>query len=180
MAEVTTLSLLSNVFGEENVIKEWDVADQSEDALQRGIQYCPRIDFAIKPLNIDNSNILGNREAIIERYYSIENFFNILRMAGISNRNWTLNRNPRCFLAIEYENKTTTKHRFGSLLNACAIGCVGIVVTLNDRAYFSYDRIVNYMDFIDVNDKLRIHPTNYIIVTRNIFEGLLRAFSPAC
>ena len=49
------LSLLENVFGKGNVLQEWDVARNSEDALKKKLQYCPRIDYAVKPLNIDGN-----------------------------------------------------------------------------------------------------------------------------
>lgn len=173
MSNLDTFSLLSGFFGEKQVIKEWDVGKNSEDALQRDVQYCPRIDFAVKPLNIDNQNILKNRDLIFETYEKYRNFFSNLSMWGITNYYWRLNPNPRCFLAIEYENKTTTKHRFGSLINACAIGCVGLVIAVNVKTYNSYSRIVKYMHFLDVNEKLQLHPKNYIILRKDDFEKLL-------
>ena len=173
MSNSETLSLLEGFFGEENVIKEWEVAKESQDALQKGLQYCPRIDFAIKPLNTDR-NLDENRHLIMRTYRKYNQFFRWLMQIGTSNHEWRVNRNPRCFLAIECENKTSTKHRLGSLINACAIGNVGLVVTLNNKTYCSYERIVKYMEFLDFNEKLDLHPKNYIILKRNKFEALLR------
>jgi hypothetical protein len=127
-----TCSLLEGFFGKENVVEEWDIAKESEDALQKGLQYCPRIDFAIKPFNIDR-NVRENRHSIAEAYDRYHGFFQSLREIGQSNSDWDVNRNPRCFLAIEYENKTTTKHRLGSLINACAIGDIARAETLQKK-----------------------------------------------
>ena len=44
------LNLLKDVFGEEKVIRNQDVAKNSEDAYTRGI-YVPRIDYAVGPFN---------------------------------------------------------------------------------------------------------------------------------
>ena len=89
---------------------------------------------------------------------------------------WGVNRNPRCFLVIEYENKTTTKHSLGSLINACALGKIGIVVAVNDKTYRSYERIIEYLKFLHVNEKLLVLPNNYIVLKRNDFEHLLKRY----
>lgn len=168
-----TYSLLEGVFGEGNIIKEWGVANESKDALQRGLQYWPRIDFAIKPLNI-NRDFDENRHLIAEAYNKFHGFFRDIKKIGLSNHDWDINRNPRCFLAIEYEDKTTTKHRLGSLINACAIGQIGIVVAVNDKTYRSYERIVRYLEFLHIHGKLPIHPGNYLILKRDDFEDFLK------
>jgi len=173
MSNSETFSLLQNVFGDGNVIAEWGVGNESQDALQRGLQYCPRIDFAIKPLNTTR-NWAENRLRMRAAKQNYHQFFQDLKYIGLSNSNWNENNNPRCFVAIEYENKTTTKHRLGSLINACALGNVGIVVAVNDKTYRSYERIIKYLEFLQINDKMPVHPNNYILLKRNDFENFLR------
>jgi len=161
------------MFGQGNVIVEWNVAKDSQDALQRGLQYCPRIDFAVKPLNIDG-NINHNNSLINETYAIYEGLITEIRHNGLTCSGWDLNENPRCFLAIEYEDKTSTKHRLGSLINAGAIGKVGIIVTLNPKVYASYGRILNYLDFLQLHKKQNKIQSNFVVIEEDRFERILR------
>jgi hypothetical protein len=168
-------SMLEEVFGKENVISEWDVAKNSRDALQRGLQYCPRIDFAIKPLNIDR-RIEKNQRSINHAYRHFENLIHAFKRNSHAFGQWALNENPRCFLAIEYENRTTTKHRLGSLINAGAIGKVGIVVAMNTKVYRSYERILKYLEFLQQQRKMNVLRNNYVVIERDRFETVLREY----
>jgi hypothetical protein len=159
--------LLNRVFGQSNVLPEWDVARDSQDALQRPLHYCPRIDYAIKPLNIDR-NFDRNTAIINASYERYESLIEELRNNALENYFQTENKNPRCFLAIEYENRTSTKHRLGSLINAGSIGKLGIVVTLNDATFRSYDRILQYLDFVNSNKN--------IVLSQSDFEDVLRQY----
>lgn len=176
MSSDRTLSILEEAFGKGNVIEEWDVAKESRDAFQRNLQYCPRIDFAVKPLNIDR-NINYNNRLINQAYEEHRVLIDTLKQKGLTLSRWTTNANPRCFLAIEYENKTNTKHRLGSLINAGAIGKVGILVALNAKVYRSYDRILNYLEFLQQNKKLNEIQGNFIVIKRRSFEKNLRRYA---
>jgi hypothetical protein len=57
------------------------------------------------------------------------------------------NINPRCFLAIEIERETSEKHVLGGIINASALGKVGIIVT-KDEKYQSAMRIRRYLRFL--------------------------------
>lgn len=175
MSDDRTLSLLEEVFGQGNVIPEWDVAKNSLDALQRRLQYCPRIDFAVRPLNID-TRIYHNQRLIDEAYQNFEDLIDTLIKNGLTCTRWTDNKNPRCFLAIEYENKTSTKHRLGSLINAGAIGKMGIIVSLNPKVYRSYDRILKYLEFLQQHKKTNELQNNYLVIDQGKFEEILREY----
>lgn len=79
----------------------------------------------------------------------------------------------RARLAIEYENKTSTKHRLGSLINVGAIGKLGIVVAENPKVYRSYDRILKYLDFLQENKKIAATQNNFIVMQQTTFESIL-------
>jgi len=167
-------NLLEEVFGQGNVLKEWDIAKNSRDALNRELQYCPRIDYAIKPLNIDGE-IEHNNELINNSYKKYENLLNNLRDKSLGYGFWTINMNPRCFLAIEYENKTTTKHRVGSLINAGAMGKIGIIVAKNAPTFNSYKRILSYLEYLEMHKKQKM-VNNFFVITINEFEESLRKY----
>jgi hypothetical protein len=171
MIDYNVKSLLKEVFGKYSVIPEWDVANESKEAYQKKLLYCPRIDFAVKPLNIDRYFELNNQK-IDEAYHSHWLLLDKLKNVGLLCSSWMGNNNPRCFLAIELENNTSTKHRLGSLINAGSIGKVGIIVTLNEKTYRSYNRILQYLDFI-IEHKKGALPTNIIVVRLNEFVTIL-------
>jgi hypothetical protein len=167
------LTLLEDVFGQDNVIAEWNVVKDSQDALHAGLHYCPRIDFAVKPLNEDG-NIDHNNALINEAYVIREPLMNEIKNSGRTCSEWNLNENPRCYLAIEHENKTSTKHRLGSLINAGAIGKMGIVVASDSKVYASYDRILNYLDFLQLHRKQNRIRCNFVVTEEDTFKEILR------
>lgn len=150
---------------------EWDVARNSQDAYRKKLLYCPRIDYAIKPLNI-NTNTEHNNRLISDACAKYQSLLDELIRSGLRCDSWTLNENPRCFLAIEYEHKTSTKHRVGSLVNAGTIGKIGIIVAQSDKVYRSYSRILNYVDFLQLNKKMNMQ-TNFLAIRKEKFEEIL-------
>jgi hypothetical protein len=167
------LAELERVFGDENAIPEWDVARNSGDTLTREL-YCPRIDFAVGPFNTD-ANTIENIRLINESCEKFDGLLHRLRLTS-DNRNLSLNpnRNPRCFLAIELENKTSRKHRLGSLVNASAMGKIGIVVASNERVFTSFAKIRKYLDFLESVSKTSYSPKNAIILTEEDFLRTLK------
>jgi hypothetical protein len=166
--------LLKKVFGEHNVIPEWNVAI-SKDTLPKNLRYCPRINFAIGPFNIDG-NFGYNIEQINKRYFIFESLIRFLRNEGLASSQWRTNVNPSCFCAIEYEDKTSTKHRMGSLVNVGAIGKVGIIVAKNIEVFRSYRRMQNYIEFLQQNKKVGLELNNIIITEKEKFENALRRY----
>ena len=167
------VSKLRRMFGTNQVISEWNVAKDSRDALGRKL-YCPRIDIAVGPFNIDG-NVVRNREMIDNAYLRYENF--ICKLNSVSDGKIStehLNKNPRCFLAIEIENTGTRKHRLGSIVNAAAIGKVGIIVTFTKESNNSFRKIRKYLQFIrNVKKIVEDISKNVIIISKNDFSNIL-------
>jgi hypothetical protein len=164
---------LEQIFGRHNVIKEWDVAKNSQDAFTREL-YCPRVDYAIGPFNIDACIINNNRsinEACEKHGELLQRFKSVSDKAD---RILETNRNPRCFLAIELEDQTSRKHRLGSLINASAIGKIGIIVASNDSVFSSFVKIRNYLDFLLDVWKTRYAPKNVLILREGDFLEALK------
>ena len=161
-------NLLGQLFRKDNVIPEWDVAKNSMDAYTRSL-YCPRVDFAVGPFNID-ANVHQNQRLINEMYEKHMRFIEQLKSKSDKrSRELSLNKNPRCFLAIEIENKTSRKHRLGSLVNASVLGKVGIILAWNPKVFQSFVKILNYLEYAESVGKQRYGIQNALIVEKEDF-----------
>jgi hypothetical protein len=152
----------------EEVCEEWNVAKHSQDDLTRA-QYCPRLDIAVGPFNIDRK-VDHNIQAINSAYNEHKGFLDDLKSkAAYCGKGFGANANPRCFMAVEIENRTTRKHRLGSILNASALGKVGIVVGWDEKVTESLVRIQGYMDFLWRHQKIAVQLQNAMIIDRSRF-----------
>lgn len=161
--------LLSKIFGELNVEKEWDVAKKSQDDFTRSL-YCPRIDIAVGPFNI-TMDVENNIEEINNAHMKFHSFIEGLKIisgTGLA----AYNENPRCFMAIEIEKGRTRKHMLGDIINASSIGKIGIIVPWDDKAYNAFERIKRYLDLKTVK-KTSYGPKNLLIIRKTKFRNFL-------
>jgi hypothetical protein len=84
-----------------------------------------------------------------------------------------LNRNPRCFLAIEIENTGTRKSRLGSIINASAIGKIGIVVAWNNEVLRELEKIEDYLRFLREVGKIPEAFRNVMFIRKDQFRHVL-------
>lgn len=172
---------LKTLFGERNVKKEWDVAKDSQDAFTRQL-YCPRLDIAVGPFNIDG-NIYHNNEAIDRALTANQNF--ISRLFSLSeDREDSLheflehkNKNPRCLLAIEIEDSGSRKHMLGDIANASIIGSIGVIVPFNSEKLSHFKRIRKYVEFATHAGKIKTIFQNVLIISRSNFQEALNSQS---
>lgn len=169
-------SKLKHVFGDTSIKAEWDVAKDSEDWLQhRANLYVPRIDFVVAPFNTD-TNRESNIRQIGRAYDNYNQLINLLVRKDTSNAqnfNHHQNTNPRCFMAIEIENKTSRKHRLGSIINASALAKVGIVLGTDKKVKDSLIKLRNYLSKLEEYQKNNIVVYNTIILTKDEFLEIL-------
>ena len=171
-------SYLKRIFGENNAKKEWDVAKDSTDDFIRKL-YCPRLDLAVGPFNIDRKVTYNNTEIeeTIEYYRSfIEKMFNYSEQRN-GNFDEFLNKrniNPRCFLAIEIENSGTSKYMLGNIANVSIIGSIGVVIPFNDRQLSNCKRIIEYVDFATEVKKIKAIFENILVIDKEVFLKVLK------
>lgn len=165
------LETLVDRFGEENVKREWAVATGSQDDFTRDF-YCPQLDFAVGPFNIEGEIETVNK-IISNEYNANRNLINRLRRRGECSGIFRSNKNPRCFLAIEAENTGSMKHHMGSMINASALGKVGILITTSDENQIKLVRIKEYLDFIHRVGKTGYNIKNVIIIKLEDFLEVL-------
>jgi len=151
------------IFGENNVISEWNVAKHSKDDLTREL-YCPRIDIVVGPFNIDRN--LDQNNALIQRAHEArrELIEAIKGRSDIRDEEFIPNENPRCLIAIELENKTERKHRIGNIVNASAIGRIGIIATNSEVEFGKMVKIRKYLDFLLAVGKTKYYPQNVMLI----------------
>jgi hypothetical protein len=173
--QVQITNRLSEIFGRANVISEWSVANNSQDDLTHRF-YCPRIDIVVGPFNIDRQ-VWRNNARIIDAYQDNRPLFTLLQGASdVQNQALEHNDNPRCLLAIEIENRTGTKHRMGSILNASAIGAVGIMIVNNPKSFESMVKIREYLKYLNFVGKTNYNPQNIMILLSDNFYNIINRF----
>jgi len=169
---------LQRIFGETNVKKEWNVAKDSRDDFTREL-YCPRLDIAIGPFNIDR-DVERNKMAIKRVARRHRDFVDrMLRYSQQQGSNVdgfleNANANPRCFLAIEVENSGSSKHMLGNIANTSIIGSIGVVIPFNYKKASLCKRIKKYVTFATQVRKIKDVFKNVLIIDK---ENFLRALN---
>jgi len=86
------------------------------------------------------------------------------------------NRNARCFIAIEIENETTRKHLMGSIVNAGALGRVGILIAWKDEVLRAAIRMREYFDFLQQAQKRTFNMSSVIVLSKDQFTNCLEVY----
>lgn len=76
-------------------------------------------------------------------------------------------------LAIEIENTGSRKTRVGSIINASAIGKVGIIVAWTPAVLSELERIEDYLNFLRIVGKIPQAFENVMIVGKRDFSEIL-------
>ena len=162
---------LRNIFPELDVETEWRIKVEQFNI------YSPRLDLAVGPFSINNRNIINydnllntyryffdklikihnNNLHIFNNYFSQTNFGNLLHT----------NRNARCFIALEIENKVSRKHLLGGAVNASAIGRVGLFIAWSDEKFRAMVKLNGYFNFLKEVEKNTYNVDNLLILHRD-------------
>jgi hypothetical protein len=76
------------------------------------------------------------------------------------------NANPRCFLAIEIENRVSRKHLMGGIINAVSLGYLGVLIGWTDEKVKALFRARSYLYFLESVDKPTLLVRNLLILSR--------------
>lgn len=80
-----------------------------------------------------------------------------------------VNRNARCFIAIEIEKSGTRKHRLGDIVNACSLGRIGVIIVWDPSILKSFLKITEYLSFLKGRLKPTYETRNLVIVSKEQF-----------
>jgi hypothetical protein len=157
----------------EHIVRSWYPFKGQQAAF-----YTPITDIAVGPFAVRDRLIPqydGLEERNIELSSDLESCFRAsLRsytdrfpaMLPYSAVRFAGNYNARCFIAVEIESKKTSKkHKMGSIVNAAALGRIGIVVGLDDAAVWALIRVLGYLKFLASVDKPTFKADNIFIIS---------------
>ena len=114
--------------------------------------YSPTCDVAVGPFSFQEGSLneVYNKLAKVDE---IRGFLEDLQHGslgtGYNRALLDLNKNPRCFIAVEVENTTARdiKHLFGSIINCSLLAKIGIVVVFDEYLDYS-SRLLQYLAFV--------------------------------
>jgi hypothetical protein len=134
-------------FGEENVKTKWRATDESTDDFDGSYMYTPETDLIVKPFNISREITRDNKliNDALSKYLDFLKEIN--SFAQVPFQENLLNKNPRCFIAIEVGGSGSEKHLLGDMYNASVLGKVGFVVGANPTIVKTYQRLYDYTNF---------------------------------
>ena len=180
---------LKNFFPAENVDTEWTAIRGSRDI------YCPRLDIAVGPFAVEEhryepayDQLFDVNQLLIQRFVEIHNcnLADHPQPRSQEHHDYVLdqptetshlndqNRNARCFLAIEIENKVTRKHLLGGFINAAALGRIGIGIAYDADKLKAFLNARRYLLFLHSKGKNSFSVSNLLIMTKEqVLEALV-------
>src|SRR5258708_2488380 len=84
------------------------------------------------------------------------------------------NENARCLFCIEIEESSSRKHCLGNLVNASALGRIGILLARNEKVLRIFVRQRAYFKFLAEVQKNTFRTVNALILTAGQFDECLR------
>ncbi len=171
--------VLGDLFGPDQVAREW-TSLRGEDGV-----YTPRLDVAVGPFATGATRhessydaLASAHRSLIERLYEChcQNVRGLCPGDHLPSLSTILSRNPnaRCFMAIEIENECSRKHILGGLVNAAALGRIGIVVAWTPEKLRAVLKMRRYLLFLASVGKNTFDPANLLVLWR---EQVARALA---
>ena len=158
--------------------------------------YCPRLDLAVGPFAVGETRCEEEYDGLLNAHSDL-----LESLVGIHNENVraheqprniesadyvpeefvsvtglkTQNRNARCFLAIEIKNQVSRKHLMGGLVNASALGRVGVGVAWDAGKLRAFLNARRYLLFLKSKGKNTFNVSNLLIVSKEQLEAAISA-----
>lgn len=174
--QIITAALVRE-FSESSVSAEW-AALRSEPAT-----YSPRVDIAVGPYAIDRRygheyDGLGHHHQRFLRKVHEAFSQNVVLLDANDfipplDEVCALNLNARCFLAVEIDNSGSRKHLMGGMVNAAALGRVGLSVAGKPGLLKALLKTRRYLRFLASVGKNTFDTRNLMIVTVEQLEEAL-------
>lgn len=172
---------LNGIFDPKLVVTEWSAAKNSEDDFNRSDYYAPRVDIAIGPFNINRDiernnqlflDLIDKNIDFIKKLYEFSHLGENREYLMLNDFLRVLNRNPRCFIALEIENTKAAKRALGDIINASVMGKIGIVVPIGNDKYEMFIKIKKYFHYLQQVGKLEGNYNNVLIIEASRFNSI--------
>ncbi len=142
--------------------------------------YWPVVDIAVGPfatrerLGHRYTQLVLDSRALIERLIEFHNG-NVEELGERMDFGTLLefNENARCLFCIEIEESGSRKHCLGNLVNASALGRVGLLVARNKRTLDIFVRERAYLKFLEGVQKNTFKTANALVVSEEQFDEWL-------
>jgi hypothetical protein len=147
--------------------------------------YAPVVDIAVGPFAIQEQHIVRYDELLeasrpfvdllIEKHnLNCEAYEERVEFEQIKH----FNQNARCLLCIEIEESGSRKHCLGNLVNASALGRVGLLVARNNEMLGVFVRQRKYLHFLADVGKNTFKTQNVLVLTEDQFNECLAEARP--
>lgn len=160
------------------VLTEWSSMSGNSNV------YSPRVDLAVGPFATNRRYIEEYDDLMTESRVFIESLlfkhnenlaaFNLETENNHFEQLFDFNKNARCFLCIEIENKVSRKHLIGGLVNASALGRIGILIPWTPEKLKAFLKLRNYLKFLGRVGKNTFKTANVLILTKDQLDDCLR------
>ncbi len=84
------------------------------------------------------------------------------------------NQNARCLLCIEIEESGSRKHCLGNLVNASALGRIGLLIARSEKMLRTFVRQRVYLRFLKAVEKNSFRTDNALVLAAEQFDECLR------
>jgi hypothetical protein len=162
-------SELFNIFPNNPVVVEWSAM------LDVPCLYCPRLDVVVGPFATESDRFEQEYDYMMENMRRFINNMIEFHNHNVENLSWEIantsfehlkltNRNARCLLAIEIENRVNRKHLIGGAVNAAALGRIGVAVAWNPEKLNAFIKLRRYLNFLSDVGKNSFNTQNLLIL----------------
>lgn len=142
--------------------------------------YAPKVDIAVGPFATETRQEARYSELLEQTRSFVECLIERHNQNVESNEERTsfdriahFNENARCLFCIEVEDTGSRKHCLGDLVNASALGRVGILVARSEKMFKVFLRQRVYLHFLERVGKNTFRTDNALVLSADQFDECL-------
>lgn len=143
--------------------------------------YSPVVDLAVGPFAIQRTYEAEYTQALMKTRGFVESLINKHNKNVVGDIQERVsfdgilhfNENARCLFCIEIEDTGSRKHLLGDLINASALGRIGVLVARSATLLDAFLRQRVYLRYLKRVGKNTFHPDNSLVILSEQFDECL-------